>query len=455
MYGPKENGTVLEFGYEQELKRTLSFWDLLIYGLIYMVPIAPFGIYGYVVQSSGGMVSLAYFIGMIGMIFTALSYAHLSRAFPISGSVYSYAQRGINEHIGFFAGWLILLDYMLIPALLYLVSATALYKIAPQIPIFIWIMLFLVINTTINILGIDITAKTNRIIVFLEMLILLIFMGAALLAACQHKNGIVFSFRPLYNPDNFHISRLMSAASIAVLSFLGFDAISTLSEEARGNTTVVGRAIISSLMVVGFLFIVQTWVAALIIPDYSSFASLEGAFYEIAERAGGTFLKLLTVIATALAWGIANTLVAQAAISRILYSMARDKKLPSILASVHPRYKTPYASTLLVAFISLFITVFLETKIDELATLVNFGALSSFLILHFTVIKYFIFKKGSQDYLNHLILPAIGFFVIAYVWSSLNPLARKLGFIWICIGILYMVALKLLHKDSFLSEDLP
>ncbi len=138
--------SVEQLGYKQELKRSLTFVDLLIYGMVFMVPIAPFGIYGYVAQGSKGMVALAYLIGMVGMIFTALSYARMAEAFPIAGSVYSYAQRGINEYVGFMAGWVILLDYIFVPALLYLVSAAALADIVPQVPIYVWLVLFIIPN---------------------------------------------------------------------------------------------------------------------------------------------------------------------------------------------------------------------------------------------------------------------------------------------------------------------
>src|SRR5665648_54778 len=155
--------------YKAELKRSLTLGDLLIYGIIFMVPIAPFGIFGYVASSSRGMAPLVYLIGMTGMLFTALSYARLAEVFPVAGSVYSYAQRGINEPIGFIAGWLILLDYMMIPPLLYLVSATALHTMIPILPKVSWVIVFVIINTVINILGIEITAKANKVIVALEM----------------------------------------------------------------------------------------------------------------------------------------------------------------------------------------------------------------------------------------------------------------------------------------------
>src|SRR4029453_19064988 len=126
------------FGYRQELKRSLTFTDLLVYGLIFMVPIAPFGIFGGVFQASGGMVALAYAIGGLAMAFTAASYSQMSRAFPMAGSVYTYAGRGIAQPVGFLAGWMILLDYVLVPGLLYLIASIAMNSIWSAVPIWAW-----------------------------------------------------------------------------------------------------------------------------------------------------------------------------------------------------------------------------------------------------------------------------------------------------------------------------
>ncbi|ADI26262.1 APC family permease [Geobacillus sp. C56-T3] len=448
------NTSVESLGYKQELKRSLTFVDLLIYGMVFMVPIAPFGIYGYVAQGSKGMVALAYLIGMVGMIFTALSYARMAEAFPIAGSVYSYAQRGMNEYVGFMAGWVILLDYIFVPALLYLVSAAALADIVPQVPISVWLILFIGMNTIINILGIEMTAKANKVIVVLELIVLAVFVITGIIAIIKGVNGAQFTFKPLYDPNHFSAETVMGAVSVAVLSFLGFDAVSTLAEETRDGKSSIGKAIIFALLVVGALFIVQTWVAALIWPDYTTFKNADVAFYQIAELAGGPWLKWTTIIATALSWGIANALVAQAAISRILYSMGRDRKLPSVLAKVHPKFQTPYVSTLLVAVISLIVTTVFASQIDKLASLVNFGALTAFLFLHVSVMNYFLRKQKSNDYINHLLFPLIGFVIIGYVWMNLDPLSKKLGLSWIAIGLVYLVFLRLTNKDSRLSGEL-
>lgn len=449
-----KSSTGHSFGYKQELNRALSFGDLLIYGLIFMVPIAPFGIYGQIAIGSHGMVALAYAIGMVGMLFTAFSYSKMSSAIPIAGSVYSYAQRGINDNVGFIAGWLILLDYIFIPALLYLVSAVALADIVPQVPVLVWLIIFIGFNTIINIRGIVFTAKTNKVILFLEFVVLAVFIFVGIAAIARHVNGAVFTFKPLFDPAQFSLSTVMGAVSIAVLSFLGFDAISTLSEESNGGKKAVGKATIFSLIIVGILFIIQTWVAALVFPNYNAFKSPDTAFYQVAGIAGGDWLRIVTIVATAVSWGIANALVAQTAISRILYSMARDRKLPHFLSKIHPKYKTPYISTLLVALVSLIVTTIFASQIGKLASVVNFGALSSFILLHLAVMNYYLRKQKSKNYLQYFIMPLIGLLIIGFVWWNLDPLAKTLGFSWLAIGIVYLIFLKIFGKDTKISVDL-
>lgn len=447
------NHSVEEFGYKQELNRSLSFWDLIVYGLCLMVPIAPFAIYGYVAHASSGMVALAYLIGMVGMIFTALSYARMSEAFPIAGSVYSYAQHGINEVVGFFAGWIFLLDYIFVPTLIYLVAAAALSSILPSVPMIVWLIFFIGITTILNIFGVKITTAALKIILFISIVVLLIFIALGINAIMNGVNGSEFSFKPIYNPEFFSMGLVMSAVSIAVLSFLGFDAVSTLAEESKGERKAIGKSIIISLIVIGVLFVTQTWIASLLIPDFNTFTNLDTAFYTIAELAGGPWLKWVAALTVALAFGVADAMIFQAAISRLLYSMARDKKLPAIFAKVHPKYKTPYTSTIIVAVISLVVATIFTSHMDNLTAIVNFGALTGFILLHLSVINYFIIKRKSNDYLSHLIFPIIGLIVIGYVWISLAPLAKLIGGIWILIGSLYLFYIKTKDIKSLRSQN--
>lgn len=439
--------SVEKFGYKQELNRALNFKDLLIYGMLFMVPIAPFGVFGFVWDGSKGMVALAYLIGMFAMFFTAISYWSMSRAFPISGSVYTYAQRGIHPIVGFFAGWLILLDYVLIPSLLYIVSAAAVSAIVPEIPAWIWILGFIVVNSAINLRGIVFTAKSNMVILIAELIVLAIFVVIGLVALYSGENAQGLSLKPLYNPDSFSLPLVMGAVSIAVLSFLGFDGISTLSEETKGGINTVGKASLMALLIVGCLFILQTWIAADLARGLN-FDNLDTAFYDAANIAGGNTLKWITIIATIVSWGIANALVAQAAVSRILFAMARDKQLPSFLSKVHPKLKTPYVSTLFVAIISFFSSLYFSGRIDDLSRLVNFGALMCFSTLHLTVIYHYLIKEKSKNYLIHLIFPLIGFGVIAFVIYEMEWEAKKLGLIWLAAGIIYYAVLRFVIKRN-------
>ena len=439
------NDQVERFGYHQELKRSLSFTDLLVYGLIFMVPIAPFGIFGGVFQASGGMVALAYVIGMVAMVFTALSYAEMSRAFPMAGSVYTYAGRGLHPAAGFLAGWLILLDYVLVPALLYIIAALAMHSFVASVPVWGWVVLFIVVNTVVNFFGIEMTARVNRIMLVAELVVLAIFLVIGVAALLSGK-GQGFSFDPIYNSDTFSLSLVFSAVSVAVLSFLGFDGISTLAEENRDGARQVGRATIAALALAGTLFIVQTWVASLLVENPQQLIDKgdpEGtAFYDAAEVAAGHWLFVLTAVATAIAWGFANALVAQAATSRLLFSMARDRQLPRVLAKVHPTHQVPENATFLVAAVSLAVGLYMANRDDGitvLSTLVNFGALTAFLLLHASVVTHHVARNGSRDVLRHIVSPVLGFLIIGYVIVRADVAAQRLGLSWLAVGVVILV----------------
>ena len=451
--------TVERFGYKQELKRSLRFGDLLVYGLIFMVPIAPFGIFGSVFQGSGGMVALAYAVGMVAMMLTANSYAQMSRAFPMAGSVYTYAGRGINPPIGFLAGWVIILDYVLIPGLLYLISGLAMNSLVPSVPVWVWLAGFVVLNTVVNYLGIEFTARVNKIMLIAELIVLAIFLVIGVVALAGGE-GRGFDLSPIYDSDTFSLKLVFGAVSIAVLSFLGFDGISTLAEENRESARSIGKAMIAALALAGVLFIVQTWIAALLVPNPDKLIS-EGdaggtAFYDAAQVAGGHWLYVLTAVATAIAWGFANSLVAQAATSRLLFAMARDHQLPGFLAKVHPVRRVPVNATLVVAAISLALGLYMNSRDDGitlLSTLVNFGALTAFLLLHVSVVWHFIGRRKSHDYWRHLAVPVIGFGILLYVIINAQVAAQRLGFVWLGVGVAILIFLMVTGREPELRAE--
>jgi len=445
------------YGYQQELRRSLTFTDLLVYGLVFMVPIAPFGIFGSVFQGSGGMVALAYVLGMVAMMFTALSYAQMSRAFPMAGSVYTYAGRGIGAPVGFLSGWMILLDYVLVPGLLYLIAGVAMNSLVPSVPVWLWVVGFVLLNTAVNYLGIETTAKVNKAVLVGELAVLALFVVVGVVALADGK-GRGFDFTPLYDGHTFSWSLVFGAVSIAVLSFLGFDGISTLSEENRDSAKAIGRSMVAALLLAGTLFIVQTWVASLLVTDPDSLVANgdpDGtAFYDAARTAAGGWLATLTAAATAVAWGFANSLVAQAATSRLLFAMARDRQLPSFLAKVHPRRRVPVNATLLTAGISLVLGLYMSSRDDGitlLSTLVNFGALTTFLVLHVAVVVHYLVRNRSRDYWRHLAAPVLGFAILAYVVVNANIAAQRLGFVWLLVGAVVLTGLVVTGRTPKLS----
>jgi amino acid transporter len=442
-----------EFGYREELQRVLSTRDLVVYGLIFLVPIAPYSVYGFVWTAAKGMVPLAYLLGLAGMIFTALSYAVMSRAFPLAGSVYTYAQRGLHEVAGFFAGWLILLDYILLPSLLYLFSAVALRPLLPNVPVWVWLLVFVSFNAVANLIGIEFTARANRYLLLMQLAALALFVVLGIAALYGGAGAGRLTLAPIYDPAVFSWATVAGATSVAVLSFLGFDGISTLAEESRGKAGSVGRATVLSLLLVGALFMMQTWIATDLARGMH-FAAPETAFYDIAERAGGAWLKVITIVAVVIASAIANAMAGQAAVARILFAMARDGKLPAVLAKVHPRFKTPYVSTLAVSVVSLLVGFFFAERLDDLTLVVNFGALTGFVLLHLSVINHYFIRGAAAragrparvDWLRHLVFPAAGASIILYVLYAMDRSAKVLGACWIGIGAIYYLGLALRNK---------
>lgn len=454
---PSDEGAALsDFGYATQLRRSLSLSDLLVYGLVFIVPIAPFSIFGIVFNASKGMVPLTYVIGLVAMVFTALSYREMSRAFPIAGSVYAYAGRGLHPSAGFLAGWAILLDYLLIPTLCYVAGAAAMRSILPQIPQPLWIVGFVVFNTAVNMFGIETTARASMIFLIAELIVLALFVALGAAAVSRGVNGAHWSLAPFFAPKVFHLQLVFSALSVAVLSFLGFDAISTLAEEARGGARMVGQATMIALCLAAALFIVQTYIAALLVPGQTEFVgdtATNDAFYTVSGMIAGSSFKAVVAVSVALSAAIANALVAQAATARLLFAMARDGQLPRFLAHIHPVRRVPERAVLFVSVVSLVLGLFFVGQLALISSLVNFGALFSFLLLHVSVVVYFLVRQRTRAYGIHLGSPVIGFVIIAFVLANTDAHAKIGGTVWLAIGVVILIGLRLAGRSTELKLE--
>ena len=386
---------------------------------------------------------MVYLIAMIAVSFTAASYGKMAAAFPEAGSTYAYASKAIHPVVGYLAGWVMILDYILMPMLCVIIVGATSHKLAPVIPYGAWVILTSCAITAINLLGIEMTSRATIIFNAILFVSVVWFLVAAVWALTHGVGrGTLVSLEPFYSARNFSLQAVMAATPVAVLSFLGFDGISTLAEDAKEPEKNIARATILVCFIAGILFILQTYLGQLIWPDYKTFSPVETAFSDIGRKIGGAglaYLIALLVVAQAWASGIAS----QASASRLLYGMARDGKLPhALFGYLHPRLRTPTYSMVLMGSIAMVAGLLLD--LDKAAELVNFGACAGFMVVNLSVIGHYFFRRRQRqgaDAWKYLASPAIGFLVCLWIWLSVSPLAMKVGTAWSFVGIVYLFVL--------------
>jgi amino acid transporter len=423
-------------GYKQELNRTMSLYDVVVYGLIYMVPLAPLQVFGFAYNFSGGMVAAAYAVAAVAMYFSAVSYSEMALEFPVAGSVYSYVRFGAGEFLGFMSGWSILLDYLLLPGLLCIFAAAAMHLQVPALPEWVWVPVFVAVSTIINLRGIVFTTGVNLICLYVQLGVLVWFVGAV--AVALFAGRVHLSWAPFAGVGGFSPSLIFAALPIAALSYIGFDAISTLNEEAKGGGRAVARATMIVLFAVAVMFMLQVYLAALFVPRGTKFDadSAVTAFYDIAAIAGGAVFKTIITLTSALIAILANAIVSQATTSRLIFSMARDEQIPRFFAAVDEKRKIPVRAILMVALLSTGIGLLAINSADLVTSMVTFGSLAAYCLLHVAVMRYFAGQGQRRRWFAHLISPLLGLAILLYtLWQTALP-ARIVGTIWLVVGVL-------------------
>ncbi|HVI42153.1 MAG TPA: APC family permease [Anaerovoracaceae bacterium] len=434
-----------KFGYEQSLNRVLGLGSLIFYGLAYLAPLTIFTTYGLITNMTHGMLALTYLVATIAMALTALSYSQMVKAYPIAGSAYSYAQRAINPHIGFLAGWAILMDYLLIPMINYLVAALFLQPIFPNVPAWVWILGYILIVTIINLVGIQITAWINNglvIIQFVFLLAFLLFLGKWI--ATGNGAGTFFDWSAFFNTIEFHQDgvgwgAILAGASILALSFLGFDAVTTVVEEAKEPEKNVGKAIIITCLGAGAVFVIVAYLCQLAWPTgWNEYESVDTGAYELIAKVAGGVMGYLFTAAYCIAC-LASAMASQASASRILFGMGRDGALPKkFFAHINSKFHTPTYNILLIGIISL---VAIKLSLAAAASLINFGALIGFTLVNLSVVAYYFIRnkrRSGIDILLYLILPLTGAATTFTIWFNLDVHSKILGFSWLAVGIIYL-----------------
>ena len=416
------------------LKRTLRFPDLVVYGLAYIAPITPLSTLGFVWEASQGLIALAYVLGGICMYFTAKSYAVMTETVPTAGSVYGFARHSLGAFPGFIAGWLILLDYLLIPAFVYVLIAVALGTLIPSVERSVWIVAMVAVTLGINWFGVTVTSRANLIAVAIQAFVMLAFLALCVVALKSGKGTGALTIAPFWHGWPFDGAAIFTATSICVMSFLGFDAISTLSEEVEGNDPrIVGRAIVRVLVISALFFVLVAWILGNLLPGIR-IVDASAATYELAAWAVGPWAAAAIAWAYVLIVGLSNALPMQVGVARVLYAMGRDRQLPHALARIHPRYHTPYVSMIITAAISLSVAIAMRNRLDDLALIVNFGALCGFLMLHVSVLAEFGVRRRSGNWLVHWVTPLLGIIVVLAVLKGMSALALTVGLVWLAAG---------------------
>ena len=431
------------------LRRTLTLWDLIFYGIVLIQPIAPVPLYGVVQKLTDGHFVTAILIVLFAMLITAVSYGRMGALYPQAGSAYTYVGRGLNPHLGFLAGWAMILDYLLQPLINTVWISTALHeRYLPQIPYVAWALLIAGIMTVLNLIGVKASARANKVLLAVMTVVVAAFVVLALkyLYGGQGWAG-VFSLQPVYDPKTFNAHRILTATSFAALTYIGFDGVTTLAEDVENPKRNVLLAVVLTCIFAGVCSAFEAYLGARVWPDWQTFPNLETAFMDICSRVGGVVLfnaMGAILIIAAFGSGLTGTLGA----ARLLFGMGRDNVLPKkFFGQLKPGTSTPTNNILLIGGLAFAGAVILHipsiakgSAYEQAGYLLNFGAFLAFMGVNLACFRQFSLRAapGKRNLVRDAILPLIGAFVCAYLVWNLNPLAKVVGGIWFVAGLVYV-----------------
>jgi putrescine importer len=428
------------------LKRVLTLWDLIFYGIVLIQPIAPVPLYGVAQKLSDGHFVTIILIALFAMLITAVSYGRMAALYPSAGSAYTYVGRGLNPHLGFLAGWAMILDYLLQPLINTVWISTAMHeRYTPMVPYIVWAAIIAGIMTLLNLAGVKASARSNKLLLAVMSVVVVLFIVLAVrfLFGGQGWRGL-FSIQPFYDPRTFNSHRILTATSFAALTYIGFDGVTTLAEDVENPKRNVMLAVVLTCIFAGVCSAFEAYLGARVWPDWRSFPNLETAFMDICRRVGGVFLfnaMGFILIVAAFGSGLTGTLGA----ARLLFGMGRDGVLPrKTFGYLKPGSSTPTFNILLIGFISFAGAVLLNyvgSAYEHAGELLNFGAFLAFMGVNlatfwqFTIIR----QQGYRPKIfRDIILPLIGFGACFLIWWKLPSLAKTVGGIWFALGLLYV-----------------
>jgi putrescine importer len=429
-----------------QLRRVLTLWDLIFYGIVLIQPIAPVPLYGVAQKLSNGHFATIILIAMFAMMITAVSYGRMAALYPSAGSAYTYVGRGLNPHLGFLAGWAMFLDYLLQPLINTVWISTALHeRYLQKVPFFAWAAIIAIVITLLNLRGIRSSARANKVLLFLMFVVVGFFIVLAVrfLFRAQGLAGM-FSTRPFYDPNTFDSHRIWTATSFAALTYIGFDGVTTLAEDVENPKRNVLLATVLVCVFTGLFGGLLVYLAQMVWPDWHSFPNLETAFMDVCQRVGGPILfNGMGAILVLAAFG--SGLTGGLGAARLLFGMGRDDVLPRrVFGHLSPGSSTPTYNILIIGGLTFVGAVLLNSignAYEHAGELLNFGAFLAFMGVNLATFWQFavLSRAGYRKrVLVDIVLPLVGFGFCALIWWNLNGLAKTVGGIWFAIGVLYV-----------------
>ena len=416
------------------LRRVLSLWDLILYGIILIMPIAAVPLFGLAQKLSGGHAVTTLLLAMVAMTLTAFSYGRMAALYPSAGSAYTYVGRGLNPHLGFLAGWAMILDYLLVPVICTIYGALTLQRLIPGTSYWLWVVLLAASMTVVNLLGVRATARTNLVLMIVMSVVILWFIAMAI-HFLTHGAGVggLVSSKPFYDPATFRLSAIIGATSLAALTYGGFDGVTTLAEEVENPRRNVLLATVVVCVFTGLFGGLQIYLAQLVWPDYKSFRDLETAFLDVSGRVGGPML-FQAMAAILIVANLGAGLSAQAGVSRLLYGMGRDNVLPrAVFGYIQPGRRIPSYNISIVGILML--AGALALNYERAAEVINFGAFLAFMGVNVAAMRESWVHSRHRTLAT--IVPLSGFAFCATIWFGLPAPAKIIGGLWFAVGLAY------------------
>ena len=435
------------------LRRTLGLWDLILYGIIIIQPVAPMPSFGVVSTAARGHVVTAILIAMVAMLFTAISYGRMARAYPSAGSAFTYVGRELHPALGYITGWSMAMDYILNPLICTIWCSKAAQNFFPQMPYFLWAIFFALLFTWLNLRGVETSARINGFLAAGMGMVIVIFVFEAVRYICHLPYfGPGFFTHPFYDPQTFSSTALFQGTSIAVLTYIGFDGISTLSEEVKNPRRNVLLATVLVCLVTGVLASMEVYLGQLVWPASKPFPDIDTAFVHISGQIGGVFLFGLVNL-TLLVANMGSGMSSQLGAARLLYGMGRSNALPrSFFGSIESKNHIPRNNVLLVGALALAGAFAMSYTLG--AEMLNFGALIAFMGVNAAAFVRYYLREEKKSWTN-LVPPVLGFFICLFIWWHLGRPAKIAGGIWMLVGIVYGMLKTKGFRRNLVQFDFP